>query len=443
MKPNSIAVRMYQVGFGDCFLLSFGYPNGEERHMLIDFGTTSRPRGAPSSADVAKSIAERTNGSLDVLAISHRHRDHLSGLAVKASAAILEKLAPKLIVLPWTEDPAAPENAGKPEQGLLASLAAGRGFAASIDQAAPHRGIGSRSELVTMAREELANAEAVAWLGKAAAAAGAEYLHAGAKSRIKEFIPGVNVEVLGPPTPSQWPAVGDRADDPEYWMLGAKMLEHFYAADPGQRLYGSREAELPLPTQYRREDPPPGPDRWIMARLRRQELASMTAIVRWLDDALNNTSLILLIEAAGKRLLFPGDAQIENWGWALAAMARRPTLRRRLSELDLVKVGHHGSRNGTPRSLHNLWRTAGVNQRPVVLLSTKAGVHGKTEATAVPRATLLRALTEVADVYTSDGWPQPFIEATASVGDSGFSVARATPLRSVAEALAEAPPTSA
>ena len=37
----TVRVRMYQVGFGDCFLLSFEYAGQAEpaRHVLIDFGT--------------------------------------------------------------------------------------------------------------------------------------------------------------------------------------------------------------------------------------------------------------------------------------------------------------------------------------------------------------------------------------------------------------------
>ena len=43
-KPTSVEVRSYQVGFGDCFLLSFVYSQTDRRHVLIDFGTTALPR---------------------------------------------------------------------------------------------------------------------------------------------------------------------------------------------------------------------------------------------------------------------------------------------------------------------------------------------------------------------------------------------------------------
>ena len=64
------------------------------------------------------------------------------------------------------------------------------------------------------------------------------------------------------------------------------------------------------------------------------------------------------------------------------------------------KVGHHGSRNATPRSLFRLWTEAGDPERPMcALMSTMAGVHGETDATAVPRATLVEALTQRMKVF--------------------------------------------
>ena len=41
LKPISFRLRTYQVGFGDCFLLTFRYPptskgKSRDRHMLID-----------------------------------------------------------------------------------------------------------------------------------------------------------------------------------------------------------------------------------------------------------------------------------------------------------------------------------------------------------------------------------------------------------------------
>jgi len=49
-------------------------------------------------------------------------------------------------------------------------------------------------------------------------------------------------------------------------------------------------------------------------------------IVRVLDDQMNNTSLILLMEVGGLSMLFPGDAQIENWQFTLDKLAQEGRL---------------------------------------------------------------------------------------------------------------------
>jgi len=70
----TVRVRMYQVGFGDCFLLSFEYAGQAEpaRHILIDFGTRQLAAGL-NLADVAGEIDARTGGGPDVVVLSHRH----------------------------------------------------------------------------------------------------------------------------------------------------------------------------------------------------------------------------------------------------------------------------------------------------------------------------------------------------------------------------------
>ena len=85
-QPTSIEIRSYQVGFGDCFLLSFVYGKKDTRHVLIDFGTTGLPNnGKPS--DHMKRVADEiakvvgTGNRLTAVVATHRHADHISGFA--------------------------------------------------------------------------------------------------------------------------------------------------------------------------------------------------------------------------------------------------------------------------------------------------------------------------------------------------------------------------
>jgi hypothetical protein len=57
--------------------------------------------------------------------------------------------------------------------------------------------------------------------------------------------------------------------------------------------------------------------RWIIKSLGSARGDQLLQLVRSLDTAMNNTSVILLFECGGHRFLFPGDAQIENWECAL------------------------------------------------------------------------------------------------------------------------------
>jgi hypothetical protein len=251
-----------------------------------------------------------------------------------------------------------------------------------------------------MAMTQLANAAAVAQLDTWAAGAG-EYLFYGMPSKIGQIIPGLTVRVLGPPTIDQHPEVaGQReSDQEEFWMLYRQLAESvpqevFHRLAARSRM-ASEEASVSS------EAAPPtdlGPTRWITDRLDHQQLASLMRIVRAMDDQLNNTSLIFLlsVDAGGgtKRMLFGGDAQIENWEYALK-LADATTNCALLREVDLYKVGHHGSRNATPRTLFNLWtEPASLTHPMTAMMSTRAGVHGDSPETAVPRETLLSALRD-------------------------------------------------
>ena len=64
-----------------------------------------------------------------------------------------------------------------------------------------------------------------------------------------------------------------------------------------------------------------------------------------LEKAVNGTSLMLAFECGDQMLLFPGDAQWGTWDRAIADPAKK----RLLAATTFLKVGHHGSHNATPR----------------------------------------------------------------------------------------------
>ena len=134
--------------------------------------------------------------------------------------------------------------------------------------------------------------------------------------------------------------------------------------------------------------------RWLAEKVRAQQVASLLRVVTWLDDVMNNTSVVLLIKAGRRRLLFCGDAQLESWQWITADSPKAATNRKNLRKVDLYKVGHHGSRNATPKtSLYGLWAPAGTTPRRVVsLMSTREDAYGESDNTFVPSENLKTGL---------------------------------------------------
>jgi len=423
LVPARVRVRMYQVGFGDCFLVTIEYDGARgstraERHILFDLGSTSGPDDQPvNMADIADLIAEHTHGKLDVLVLTHRHRDHLLGFGDKHGAEVFRTLAPKLVLRPWTEDPKLPATADGPADDGAAM--AGR-FAAQLANAqsavegvatATAKSRGAKHDLHEEALQALPNQAAVTALDTLAADGRGQYLHAGKAVRVQTVVPGLKITVLGPPTVNQDKRVAKQVSrNPEYWMLRLQ-----------QSLTASVPAEVQPPA-----DVPPGQVRWLVEHLAKHQTHSLTRLVRDLDDAMNNTSLILLLEVGNLSMLFPGDAQIENWQFTLDKLADDHALSAKLAGIDLYKVGHHGSRNATPRSLHALWTKRPAGAPPMTaLMSTKPGVHGHSTQTKVPRQTLVNALKEVATLFSTDDLPtgSAFLEVVAPATGGPFKPA--------------------
>lgn len=391
---------MYNVGFGDCFLLTFHYANDKKRHVLIDCGSSSEKKKHMSQ--VVDQVIKDCEGHVDVIVATHRHKDHISAFGLAGLRDKLKSLNPDVVIQPWTEHPKAKSAATEAPSVFthaalkhMAGLRAIQSFALSIVES-PQRvlaaaGPTERKYLTRLASLSIKNKKAVDLLkgmGKKHA-----YVHAGGPSGIGRLLPGVRVSVLGPPTLKQSERIRRQTswDEEEFWKLRTRLNAESRPIEVTERDHSAVFADAETISMA----DAPSYVRWVTRNVDSAQLHNMRQIVRVLDNALNNTSVILLFEVGGKGLLFPGDAQLENWQYALG----RSSWKKRLSKTVVYKVGHHGSTNATPQTLWGLFAnrsTRRKNKKLSSLMSTEEHHHNN-----VPRKSLVASLKKETVLYST------------------------------------------
>jgi len=386
-----VRIRMYRVGLGDCFLLSFG--QAAQVHVLIDCGVLLGTRDAAETVqECVEDIRQTTNGHLHVVAATHEHWDHVGGFA--QAGAVFDKLEIDQIWLPWTEDPddRLAKRLRDERNQRKAKLKAACALWRSKLGPAPDRADPSLAAArVAMTERVLAFGEPEL-LGVKATTADAlgylknrkdrkEYLEPGTSRRL----PGtddVRVYVLGPPRDERLLRKGlPSKKTPETYAEHEPALtlaDSFFAAvetavQPDDRAVDTSTqpfddfhrvpartpqelAALGQPGTFYSEHYLAGDD-W--RRIDEDWLGATSDLALALDSDTNNTSLVLAFELGdgGEVLLFPGDAQVGNWlSWKDLAFEvrsgggrRTVTTEQMLARTVLYKVGHHASHNATLR----------------------------------------------------------------------------------------------
>ncbi|HRI12858.1 MAG TPA: MBL fold metallo-hydrolase [Verrucomicrobiota bacterium] len=369
---HRVRIRMYHQGLGDCLLLSFPRPEGSDFHMLVDCGVVLGT-GEPGKVmrQVAEDIKAATGGKLDLLVITHEHWDHLSGFDPNQAQDVFDSLEVNALWLAWTEDEQNPtakrlreEREQKKEAARKAKEAAAKlGLTERAGRMAELLGFfGAQAAGVTSDEgdEGGGTAGALAFLKKKCQP---NILETGSHLPLPG-VEGVRVYVMGPPV--------EEADlkktNPlkgEGFGLGLAPLsltESFFAAfDPTNP---KAEEAQPFPRSVRCSLRKTAPalrcyyaDEQAWRRIDDAWLATGERLALQLDNATNNTSLVLALELEPSRdvLLLVGDAQAgnwrswENWKWRVREQgtARTVTAADLLRQTIFYKVGHHGSHNAT------------------------------------------------------------------------------------------------
>lgn len=344
-RQRTIRVRMYNVGFGDCFLLRVPTELGERR-VLVDCGYHSQGKGAFSDDELVQQIIHDLDGQgLDVVVATHRHQDHISGFG---EVALWKDIGVEEVWLPFTASPDASKDdpslaawerliAAVPRlvnaSGALTPLALGALGARSADE---------QGEAAFMLWNARANEPGIENLTKGLTRANGtrsvrRYLPASGKDVPFSFetpaLPGVKVHVLGP---SRDPKFRGKRTAPSSWGVTEEALNGDGAASgspfgpewriPDERLPGRRpflEKSLHAIAQFNTD---------------------LLAAAKAVEGFLNGESLVLVLEVGAARLLLPGDAEVGSW----MKMVGTPDALELAAGATFLKVGHHGSHNATP-----------------------------------------------------------------------------------------------
>jgi hypothetical protein len=190
--------------------------------------------------DVATDIKATCKGKLDVLVVTHRHRDHISGFSIESdeTGKVIAALQPNYVIQPWTEDPRAKPTAltatsvsytkGSPGPKQLTSHFLGaledmHAIAAAAAESAQNGVFGVKTvasrQIAFLGEDNLKNASAVKNLMAMGRKGKAYYVNAGMK--LNSLLPGVKITVLGPPTLEQTESIRkERSKDPiEFWQF--------------------------------------------------------------------------------------------------------------------------------------------------------------------------------------------------------------------------------
>ncbi len=373
-------IRMYRLGIGDCFLLTF-VGGGSPRHVLIDCGVLQgTANGKQKIERVAESIRDETGGHLDVMVATHEHWDHVSGF--QQAGDIFDALRVDRIWVAWTEDTNDPVAQRFKEEKRMRLQAV-------------HMALNQLARIRSPEAEDYGSAIAqlLGFYGGPAEGASLAAFSENTGFAMKavterkngpsptfckpgdvlkpEWGGGLRVYVLGPPRdPAALRDLRGKAGTDIYKIAGIDSLylaaltqtageepdDKSFPFHPSLRWLSEHtdkilknDALAHLYKSYNDEDA-------AWRRIDNEWLVSSARMALQLDSATNNTSLVLAFELDDERvLLFPADAQIGSWRswlglqWSAEQAGRSAavTARDLLQRTVFYKVGHHGSENAT------------------------------------------------------------------------------------------------
>lgn len=356
---DKLLVRIYNVGFGDCIYV--GIPDsGRTFHLLIDCGNSGETALLRQAvADVRSRLRDPEGGEtrLDLLVVTHPHKDHLSGF----DPAWFRGLAVGQI---WLSAFMKEDHPQAEKSFRLQAL--GMQCAKALTAEAHNLNLSAADQM--MLNLNITNPRALDALRNP---------------------PGVEGETIAPQAPRLYVSRDQFAGQDEANLKKAGLsleqgamcfrgfrdqntvlrvlapewdIDGSYLGKTADQHFGllaraaDTEGAASSPNSARPSPQPTNISSSDFRRLCGGLLYSNLAFIEMADELRNQTSVVLLLEWRGRRLLFTGDAEWkgepvapnkDNASWDIM-LEKDKNFGHLAKPLDFLKVGHHGSVNGTP-----------------------------------------------------------------------------------------------
>lgn len=375
-----VSVRMYRLGTGDCFILKFFSGDDPKFKMMIDCGTWSGSEDYLTP--FIKDLKDYVENHIDILVITHEHKDHVHGFDV-CEQLFINDFQVDQVWMGWTENEkdsvvqkwqndygqkkkalaiAAERLAGTLNdvnyKAILEKEFVGNnllGYHANFSAA-----VNGFNELHNSVKEGeyVGGLKGMKIVKETIGAGKISYHHPG---DIIEKIPGledVKFYILGPP--KSWDKAkvqsGKKGETYDHNKKLAE-CESFAAAVLGNE---SANGGLPFDDAYFTDSHSyKSYNREPWRKIDYDWLNSIGNFALRVNSITNNLSLAFAIEIGGKILLFPGDAEYGSWEswhditWDIPSKKKdtKHFTEDILNRTVFYKVAHHLSHNGTAQRL--------------------------------------------------------------------------------------------
>lgn len=422
-KITHVEIRMYRMGTGDCFALKFYKDKDVSFRMMIDCGTCSG--SAKHLSKYIEDLKTYIGPELDLLVITHEHKDHVYGFDV-CEDLWMEGIEIKKIWMGWSENDADRKvrewkrEYGEKKKALalvsekLSAAVQSKEFKAQFsEEALGARVIEARQNFSTVldhfadlhlgakAGEYKGMLRGMEVVKKQLADDNIEYFKPGDVIKNVEGLDGVKFFVLGPPLlhSEVKKEKGKKGEAYDHNKVLASS-DAFAAAIVNE---SGHESDLaPFDAEYQH---PAAGSRYAdkkseWRRIDFDWLYSGGALALRMNSLTNNLSLALAIEIGDdkKVMLFPGDAEFGSWSsWQDIKWDNKVSGGKEKFTEDLLnrtvfyKVAHHLSHNGTAKSVGLDMMT---NDDLVAMATLDYEVIGSGWTSTMPNRALLKELLE-------------------------------------------------